>query len=379
MAVQFQKAARTAVKLKIGMQGPSGSGKTLGALALAVALAEGRRVAVVDTENGSASLYADRFDFDTLNLDAPYTSARYLEAIQAAVDGGYGAVVVDSLSHQWVGAGGILARKELLDARGGNSFTNWAQFTKEHEAFKAALLAAPLHVIGTLRTKSDYVLEKNDRGKELPKKVGTAAIQREGLEYELSIVFELQMDHRAAPSKDRTGLFDGELVDLTDRSTGRRLLEWLASATPAPVLTALDRAKRVRFPFHKGKPEHEAAIDTLPDAMLLSALDGARTYREQKKKPDAFAEFYEAALLVLDARGVDVSPPESDEETDDAAAAPAEAGPPESDASDADRADATYAAARPITDAERGNAQRSLLPNGAAAERRARNAVAEGR
>lgn len=229
----FQKATRSAVKLKIGLQGPSGSGKTLGALAMAANLAGADHFAVIDTENGSASLYADRFDFDTLNLGPPYTSLAYVEAIRAAVDAGYKVLVVDSLSHQWVGKGGILSRKEEMDKRGGNSFTNWAEFTKEHEAFKAYLLNADVHIIGTLRTKQEYVMEENAKGKQMPKKVGTAAVQREGMEYELSIVFELQMDHKATTSKDRTGLFDGQLVDLTDGATAKTLREWLASAAPA--------------------------------------------------------------------------------------------------------------------------------------------------
>lgn len=229
----FQKATRSAVKLKIGLQGPSGAGKTLGALAMAANLAGSDRFAVIDTENGSASLYADRFDFDTLNLAPPYTSLAYVEAIKAAVAAGYKVLVIDSLSHQWAGKGGILSRKEDLDKRGGNSFTNWAEFTKEHEAFKAYLLNADVHIIGTLRTKQEYVLEENGKGKQMPKKVGTAAVQREGMEYELSVVFELQMDHKATTSKDRTGLFDGQMLDLTDGSVATTLRDWLSSAAPA--------------------------------------------------------------------------------------------------------------------------------------------------
>lgn len=233
-APMFQKATRSAVKLKIGLQGPSGAGKTLGALAMAANLAGRDRFAVIDTENGSASLYADRFDFDTLNLGAPYTSLAYVEAIKAAVAAGYKVLVIDSLSHQWAGKGGILSRKEDLDKRGGNSFTNWAEFTKEHEAFKAYLLNADVHIICTLRTKQEYVMEENAKGKQMPKKVGTTPVQREGMEYELSVVFELQMDHKAATSKDRTGLFDGKLLDLTDQDVARELREWLASAAPTP-------------------------------------------------------------------------------------------------------------------------------------------------
>ncbi len=238
MTMQFQKATRQAVKLKLAIAGPSGSGKTLGALAIAKVLAgDGGRIALIDTENGSASLYGDKYAFDTLNLGPPFTSARYIEAMEAAVEAGYAVLVIDSLSHQWSGDGGILARKEEMDKRpGSNSYTNWATFTKEHTAFVGKVLQLPVHVIATLRSKQDYVLETNDKGKQQPKKVGMAPVQREGLEYEFSTVFDVQMDHRATASKDRTGLFGDDLVDLVNPATAKRLLAWLASgAMPAPA------------------------------------------------------------------------------------------------------------------------------------------------
>lgn len=225
----FKKATRHAVKLKLAVQGPSGSGKTLGALALAKALAGGGRIAVIDTENGSASLYAERFDFDVLELHPPYTSLAYLTAIEEAAKAEYPVVVIDSLSHQWAGEGGILSRKEDADKRGGNQFTNWQPFSKEHEGFKAGLLSAPIHIVATLRTKQEYAL-KSEGGKTKPKKLGMAPIQREGMEYEFTLVWELQMDHRAAASKDRTSLFTEGLVDLLDPKVPQRLLAWLASA-----------------------------------------------------------------------------------------------------------------------------------------------------
>ena len=233
-AVAFRRATRQAVKLKIGVQGPSGSGKTEGALHLAVALSPTGKIAVIDTEHGSASLYADRFTFDTLELEPPYTTRRYLEALNAAVAAGYEVVVIDSISHQWAGEGGILDRKGVKDSSAGsNTYTNWAPFTKEHEEFKAKLLQADIHVIATVRSKQDYILETNDRGKSQPVKVGLAAVQREGMEYEFSIMFELQMDHKARVSKDRTSLFDGQAVDFRDASAGRALVAWLSSAEPA--------------------------------------------------------------------------------------------------------------------------------------------------
>jgi hypothetical protein len=235
--IQFTRATRQAVKLKLAVQGPSGSGKTLGALALAQALAKGGKVAVVDTENGSAALYADRFAFDTIVMHEPYETKKYQAAVKAAIDAGYVVVVVDSLSHQWAGAGGILSRKEQDDQRpGSNSYTNWARYTKEHEAFKAFLVNAPIHLVATMRSKQDYILETNDKGKAQPKKVGFAPIQREGMEYEFAVVFELQMDHRAAVSKDRTGLFEGTLSDLCpeagENEVAQSLLGWLDTAAP---------------------------------------------------------------------------------------------------------------------------------------------------
>lgn len=233
-APAFAPASRRAVKLKLAVEGPSGSGKTLGALALAYGLAEGDRIAVIDTENGSASLYADRFTFDTLELTPPYLTSKYQAAVQAAIDAGYAAVVIDSMSHQWEGDGSVLQRKEETDARGGNHFSNWAPFTKEHNAFRALLLNAPLHLIGTMRSKMAYAQE-GDGKKTSIKKLGLQPIQREGMEYEFTIAFDVQMDHRALASKDRTGLFAGELVDLLDPKIPRRLLEWLKTAKPVEV------------------------------------------------------------------------------------------------------------------------------------------------
>lgn len=298
MTFTFKKATRQAVKLKIGMQGPSGSGKTLGALALAKALAPAGKVAVIDTENGSASLYGDRYEFDTLSLGAPYTSARYADAIDAAVEAGYEVIILDSISHQWMGEGGILSRKEALDARpGSNSYTNWASFTKEHETFKAKLLNCPAHLIATVRAKQDYVIEQNERGKSTPRKVGMAPVQRDGMEYEFSIVFELQMDHRAAVSKDRTGLFnDGTPIDLTDRKVGARINDWLSTGAAqtvaivdgvkAAVATAMASGLPTKLP---GAPKQlrgygGQVIADVPTPALQSILQDLRTLEDEPRK-----------------------------------------------------------------------------------------------
>lgn len=228
--IAFKKAERRQAKLKIALTGPSGAGKTFSALSMAQGM--GAKIAVIDTENGSASLYADRFEFDTLTLSQPYTVAKYMEAMKAAEQAGYDVVVIDSITHAWAGDGGLLAKKEALDARGGNSYTNWGAITKEHEAFKAALLNLNTHLICTMRSKQDYVMEVNDRGKQAPKKVGLAPIQRDGMEYEFTTVLDIAQDHNAQVSKDRTGLFDGQIFKIS-KETGSALSKWLSSAKPA--------------------------------------------------------------------------------------------------------------------------------------------------
>jgi hypothetical protein len=221
----FKKATRQATFEKIAFIGPAGSGKTYSALLFARGLANGRKVAVLDSENGSSSNYSDLFEFDSLNIQPPYTVDKYISAIQAAVTEGYGIIVLDSISHEWAGDGGLLSQKEAADSRGGNQFTNWAPVTKAHERFKATLLNSPIDIICTLRSKTEYVIQQDTRGKSVPVKVGMAPIQRDGIEYEFSIVFDLAMNHEAVVSKDRTGVFDGQRF-VTTTEHGATLRKW---------------------------------------------------------------------------------------------------------------------------------------------------------
>lgn len=231
MAIEFTKAERTQAKLKIGLTGPSGAGKTLSALRLSKGLVPGGRVAVVDTENGSASLYAGKqYAFDTLKIGPPYTTEKYIEAIHAAVKAGYDVLIIDSISHAWSGEGGLLQQKEQIDQRGGNSYTNWAKVTPKHERFLSNILHSPIHIIATMRSKQDYVLtDKN--GKQVPMKVGLAPVQREGMEYEFTVVLDIAMNHQAEASKDRTGLFNDRIFLITEE-IGDELRQWMESGAP---------------------------------------------------------------------------------------------------------------------------------------------------
>jgi len=223
----FKKAERTQQKLKIAITGPSGSGKTYSALRLAVGI--GKKIALIDTENESASLYSDRFDFDVAKISPPYTTEKYSKAIFEAINAGYECLIIDSISHAWASQGGLLDQKQQLDDRGGkNRFTNWASITKKQERFVGDMSHADIHMICTMRSKQDYILQDVD-GKSTPKKVGMAPIQRDGMEYEFTTVFDIAMNHEAEVSKDRTGIWGDQFFMITEE-TGKTFINWLGQA-----------------------------------------------------------------------------------------------------------------------------------------------------
>ncbi len=263
----FVKADKRQGRLRIALTAPSGGGKTFSGLLIATGIIEemkklgldtGKGIAVIDTENGSALDYADRFEFDHEKIEPPYTIQKYLTAMQSAYTGGYAVLFVDSLSHAWAGDGGLLQKKEAMDARGGNQYTNWAPITKEHEQLKSLILSNKIHLIAAMRSKQDYIIEQNSNGKSAPRKVGLAPVQREGMEYEFTVVFDLGMDHSAHVSKDRTAMFDGQIFKPT-KETGAQLLDWRMSGKPEteepPTPAAAPAA-----PSTNGKLIHEPAV-----------------------------------------------------------------------------------------------------------------------
>lgn len=234
---QPHRAEKKRVKLKLGVQGPSGSGKTLSALALIKNLWPDAKVLCVDTENQSAELYSDHPlapAFEELPLEPPFESQRYEACIDYAVKNKFDVLLIDSISHQWEGEGGILRRKDELDKRpNANSYMNWNSFTPEHTHFLECIKQAPIHVVATMRSKQDYALD-NSSGKVKPVKIGMAPIAREGTEYEFAIVFDIQMDHKCTLSKNRTGLFEGQVVNLADPEVAAQLRNWLESGKAVP-------------------------------------------------------------------------------------------------------------------------------------------------
>lgn len=228
--MQFQKAERKKSKLRLALTGPSGSGKTYGALLVAKGL--GRKIAVIDTEKGSAALYSHLVDFDVLDLEPPYTPERYRQAVKLAVENGYGVVIIDSITHEWSGSGGCLELNEET-ARAkyrGNTWSAWNETKARHRAFIDDLLVCPAHVIVTMRSKTETAqVEVN--GRKQVQKLGMKSEQNDGIEYEFTTVLDLVHDGNfALPSKDRTGLFppNSDPFKLSE-NIGQNLAKWLES------------------------------------------------------------------------------------------------------------------------------------------------------
>jgi len=221
--MELRKSNRSQARIRMALQGPSGSGKTYSALLLAYGLCKDwNKIAVIDTENHSADLYSHLGNYNVLTLNAPFTPERYIEAIDACERAGMDVICIDSLSHMWEGEGGIL---DIHSQMVGNSFTNWSKLTPRHNALIQRILKSGKHVIATVRSKQDYVLsEKN--GKTVPEKVGMKPISRENLEYDFTIVFELDINHNVNCTKDRTQLFRNKVTFKIDQSIGDVIAKW---------------------------------------------------------------------------------------------------------------------------------------------------------
>ena len=245
MAFQFKKAARTARKIRVAVDGPSGSGKTYSLLRLAFTLQAGglcKRIAVIDSENGGSEAYAGEspdgnpWDFDVLNLTT-YSPTTYVQALSAACAGGYDCVIIDSLSHAWMGKDGAL---DLVDRKGGR-FDAWKDVTPLQRQMIDAIIQCPAHVLASMRTKTDYVVEKDERGKSIPRKVGLAPVQRDGVEYEFDVYGTLDLDHALRITKSRCSLLQDAYTLKPNEEFWRPLVKWLTTAEP--VQSAEDAAR----------------------------------------------------------------------------------------------------------------------------------------
>lgn len=243
----FVKASKHKSKLRLALTGPSGSGKTWGALQIAKGI--GGKIACIDTEKGSASLYSHIVDFDVMDLPAPYTPEVYIAAIKEADKAGYDILIIDSTSHEWSGPGGVL---ELLDEVAkakyrGNTWSAWSELTPRHRAFIDTMLQSNMHIIATGRSKTETAQTDGNNGKKTVVKLGMKTEQREGFEYEFTVVLDIIHDgHFAIASKDRTNLFNGDAKPITE-ATGVMLKEWLESGDEPPVQKINDQQRKKLF------------------------------------------------------------------------------------------------------------------------------------
>lgn len=293
MKFEIKKATRSELKARVALIGVSGSGKTYDALIIAAGLArrpDGSRgrVLVIDTENRSASKYAEDpalgVDFDVIELDT-FAPDTYVEAIRACEEAGAASIVIDSLSHAWMGKDGALEMKDKATAasRSGNSFDAWRTVTPKHNALVDALLRCKAHLVVTMRAKTEYLVEEVN-GRKTPRKVGLAPVQRDGMEYEFDVVAEVNSDHQVIITKSRCSALAE--VGVYDKADVRRMTVTLRSWLSGPGASAAPAEPSPRF-----------AIDAGPAPLSLPADNGPPP-SQASRAPEV--DHYDAASKLLD-------------------------------------------------------------------------------
>lgn len=235
---QIRKAQRKKARLRCGIAAPSGAGKTMSALLLAYGITgDWDKIGFIDSEAGSGELYVGTEaqcpegivkigEYQYIGLDPEYTVPKYTNAIRAFEQAGMEVIITDSLTHAWAGVGGLLDKQGKVADRSGNSYTAWRSVTPEHNALVDAILQSSAHQICTMRSKTEYVMETNDKGKQTPRKVGMAPVQRDGMEYEFTVFLDIDHKHIATASKDRTNTLAGRFFQISP-ATGKELRAWL--------------------------------------------------------------------------------------------------------------------------------------------------------
>lgn len=281
----FQRATKRNVRARIAFDGPSGSGKTWTSLEWATVL--GEKIAVIDTERASASLYSDRFTFDVLELSPPFHPDRAVEAIKAAETAGYDVLILDSLSHFWEGEGGVLDIADAAGARAqGNSWAGWKSATPVLRHLVDVILAADMHVLVTMRSKTEWTQEEytDSKGhrKTRPVRMGMAPVMRAGMEYEMTIVGDLDLEHRLTISKSRCDALSDMMIQPGRAAEAAEVfVNWTKSGAEAASRNDIDALKASMNklePAERRKECKEAFVAEFgnPDFLLAAKLEAAR-------------------------------------------------------------------------------------------------------
>lgn len=285
MTLELKKAQRSKAYLKLGMSAPSGGGKTVGALLIAYGLMKEKypkesdafrwgKIAIVDTENGSGELYVGSEVsgtkigvYNAITLTEPFTADKYTQSIELCNEAGMEVCILDSTTHLWTGTGGLLEKQSNVTKKTGNSYTAWRDVTPDYKKFVDTMLQTPIHVIATARSKQEYVVDKDSNGKSSVRKVGLEPEQRKGFEFEFTTFFEIDAEHKAYGSKDRTNLFDGQWFTITPK-IGEQLMRWLENATDNPTeFVAV---------AHEAKPEENISALKTEIMNTLTSLGGSK-------------------------------------------------------------------------------------------------------
>lgn len=291
MGFTLRKAERRKAKARIALTGPSGSGKTMSALRLASGMAQALglsgegAIGLIDSERGSAELYANVVPFSLLELTPPYSPKRYMEAIEFLEQKKFPIIIIDQISHAWAGEGGLLERVDAWKSGAKNAMNAWQQATPEQQKFVDALLRSTAHIIATMRSKTEWIIEPG----KAPKKVGLAPVQRDGIEYEFTAVLDIDNSgHTATASKDRTGLFDDKRT-LISEETGKALVAWLNEGGPERFEAA--QAQQLAAKVEAQRP----AVDR-----IVSAHRQAEKARAEDPPEAGFAKDDDQGALVTD-------------------------------------------------------------------------------
>jgi len=248
MVMELKRAQRKSAKLKLGISSPSGGGKTLGSLLIAYGLMKEShpklsdeeiwaKIAIIDSENGSGELYVGAEvknlvigEYAAITLTSPFTAEKYVQAMEVCEENNMEVAIIDSTTHLWSGTGGLLEQQGNITKRTGNSWSAWRDITPMHNKFIEKMLQCNMHVIATMRSKTKFVQEKGSDGRTIVRKIGLNPIQKDGMEFEFTTFFEIDAEHNAFGSKDRTNTFDQEYFVITP-DTGKKLMKWLKGGT----------------------------------------------------------------------------------------------------------------------------------------------------
>ena len=241
MGLQIKKAVREQIYTKIALMAPSGGGKTYSSLRLATGMAReieketGKKAKILmgNTEESRGYYYADEFDYDIVDIDAPHNPEKYVELINLAVENGYDILIIDSSSHEWEGKGGCLD----IQQQAGGTYQAWSRITPRHQKFIEAISNSPIHIIATMRGKDQYEMVKDEKtGKSAVQKLGVGAKQRDGFEYEFTCTFLIDQKTNAAETqKDNTHIFEGHGSTILTEKHGEEIIKWANSGEKRTV------------------------------------------------------------------------------------------------------------------------------------------------